>query len=528
MLKLIPVPNSVQYENGFFHLKKDNLNDNSILKSNIAKDIEQFANGFGVFSFWKNKENLTVSLNEEFENLGEEGYRLKIDENGILIEAYKDNGVFYAVQTLKQIIVQCGEKLPFVSIEDKPRFEFRGFMLDVGRYFYTVDEVKHFLDLMAIHKLNKFHFHLTEDQGWRVEIKKYPLLTEKGSKRSHTNFGCVPRSGYYTQEQIREIVEYAHSKYIKVIPEFDIPGHTVSAIACYPELCCFDRKLEVATHWGVKHDILCAGKESTYKFVYDVLDELAELFPDGEIHLGGDEAVKMRWNICPHCQAEIKKQDLKDSEELQQFFMTKVNAYLNKKGIKTIMWNWDDIKPTKHLDPSITWNLCASTEESLSCIRGEMAAGRDLIVNTTFPYYLDFPYGWVNLKFAYEFNPVKGITEEEMKHIRGVEAPLWTEYVSTVKKAHYMAFPRLGAICENAWSRPEQKDWQWFCDRMDMYYSLLKVYGVEPATIKQAMPSKFVGAFSSLWFNRRMLHWQGVHNLIDDALVKMKYKNTSK
>lgn len=522
MLKLIPMPDKIIYTDGFFTVRT--VSKKVDLPNFAEREIKDF------FTLLNRKDaeyflrSLSIEIKNEVSYLGSEGYILTIGSENITIEAYRENGAFYALQTLKQIIFQCGEMIPSLTIEDSPRFGYRGFMLDAGRYFYTVNEVKKFLDLMALHKLNTFHFHLTEDQGWRIEIKKYPLLTEKGSRRSHTNFGFIPRGGYYTQNEIKEIVSYAHSKFIRVIPEFDIPGHTVSAIACYPYLSCFDRKLEVATHWGVKHDILCAGKESTYKFVFDILDEISELFTDGEIHIGGDEAYKMRWNICPRCQAEIKKQGLKDSEELQQFFMSKVNSYLKEKGIKTIMWNWDDIEPTKWLDPSISWNLCSISEEKLPVIKSEMNAGRDMIITSSFPYYLDLPYGWINLKFAYEFDPVKGFSKEDLKHIRGVEAPLWTEYVPNMKTAYLRAFPRLGAICETAWSSSTNKNWKRFLSEMDFYYSYLELHGVKPASIKKSMPSKIRAAASSAWFNRRQLHWQGLHNLIDDAVVKRKVK----
>ena len=295
MIKLIPEPTKIIYGEGFFTAEKKA--EKADAPEFILNELDEFFYSSKTEQTLEIISSIQVNLGKEYSYLGDEGYCLTINKSAIIIEALKENGAFYAVQTLKQILFQCGEKIPVMTIEDFPRFSYRGFMLDVGRYFYTVEEVKKFLDLMALHKLNTFHFHLTEDQGWRIEIKKYPLLTQKGSRRSHTNFGFIPRSGFYTQEQIKEIVSYAHSKFIRVIPEFDIPGHTVSAIACYPYLSCFDRKLKVATHWGVKHDILCAGKESTYKFVFDVLDEIAELFPDGEIHIGGDEAYKMRWNI---------------------------------------------------------------------------------------------------------------------------------------------------------------------------------------------------------------------------------------
>lgn len=528
MFKLIPLPKSVQYFDGkFFSFVKES-GEKPNLPESILLELEQFAKLSGCFKFWENEKNFSVDLNGSDEEYGKEGSKINIDENGIRITAACEQGAFYACQTVKQIVLQYPENIPFAVIEDSPVFDYRAFMLDVGRYFYTVNEVKHFIDLMALHKLNVFHFHLTEDQGWRIEIKKYPLLTQKGSKRSHTNFGCIPRSGFYTQEEIKEIVRYAHSKHIKVVPEFDIPGHTVSAIACYPYLSCFDRKLSVATHWGVKHDILCAGKESTYRFVYDVLDEIAGLFPDGIIHIGGDEAFKMRWNICPNCQAEIEKNGLKDSEELQQLFMTKVNAYLQKKGIKTVMWNWDDIEPTKWLDPSIAWNLCGVSKEKLPVIRQEMKAGRNMILTSSFPYYLDFPFGWVDLKFAYEYNPIELFDEKDLESVWGIEAPLWTEYVPNMKKAHYMTFPRLAAVAENAWCKQEQKNWNDFLSRMDDYYKILALYDVKPASLSRALPSKLEGKATSLWFNRRVFHWQGLHNLIDDALVGAKAKKMKK
>lgn len=236
MFKLIPLPKSVQYFDGkFFSFVKESVEKPNLPES-ILLELEQFAKLSGCFKFWENEKNFSVDLNGSDEEYGKEGSKINIDENGIRITAACEQGAFYACQTVKQIVLQYPENIPFAVIEDSPVFDYRAFMLDVGRYFYTVNEVKHFIDLMALHKLNVFHFHLTEDQGWRIEIKKYPLLTQKGSKRSHTNFGCIPRSGFYTQEEIKEIVRYAHSKHIKVVPEFDIPGHTVSAIACYQYL----------------------------------------------------------------------------------------------------------------------------------------------------------------------------------------------------------------------------------------------------------------------------------------------------
>lgn len=274
-----------------------------------------------------------------------------------------------------------------------------------------------------MHKLNVFHWHLTEDQGWRIEIKKYPLLTEIGSKRSHTNFGCKPHKGFYSQKEIKEVIDYCHKRYIKVIPEFDIPGHMVSAIAAYPYLSCFDRKLKVATHWGVKHDIICAGKESTYQFVYDVIDEITELFTDGYFHMGGDEAVKTRWKICPHCQQTIKDSGLSNEEELQQFFMSKINRYLKKKNITSMMWNWDAVNHAKYLDKDIVWQFCGTANANITA--EEINSGRKIVNASAFPYYLDFPYGWNSLRQTYEYNPIiEGVLKVNESNIIGVEAPL--------------------------------------------------------------------------------------------------------
>lgn len=486
------------------------------------EEFTRFCAGIGVPVSQGEQGNLLFTQDVEQPS---EGYRLTVGEK---IEVFYsgESGALYALQTLKQMLLQRQDKsLPKMEIIDFPRYSYRGFMLDVGRYFYPVSDIKKFLNRMALHKLNVFHFHLTEDQGWRIEIKKYPLLTQKGSRRSHTNFGVKPHNGFYTQAEIREIVAYAHALCIRVIPEFDVPGHTMSAIACYPELSCFNRKMKVKTHWGVKHDILCAGKESTYRFVFDVLDELMELFPDKVIHLGGDEAVKMRWNICPHCQKAIAENHLQDSEALQQFFMSKVNAYLEKHGYTSMMWNWDSIQPTEHLDPAIAWNLCGVDEAHQASTMQELEKGRKMVNTSSYPYYLDFPYGWVDLKMIADFDP-----EEKLHHANmiGVEAPLWTEYVPDMKKADYMTYPRLGPFSIAAWSPKNAGGYPKLEPKLADYYRLLDCYGIRYASLQQANPTTFRAKCSSIWFNRRQLHWEGLHNLIEDTYLQVKFGNKKK
>lgn len=519
MYNIVPQPNEIIISGGkaCFTLTPDT----TMSKAPYIDEFRDFVKRqFGIRIHRDNEiTDNAIVLRHTDEIADSEGYRLVCRDGSIYIYGKTDAGCFYGLQTLKQLLLQGMGKIPDMFIEDAPRYKYRAFMLDSGRYFWTVKEVKRFIDLIALHKMNVFHWHLTEDQGWRVEIKKYPLLTEKGSHRSHTNFGFKPESGFYTQADIREVVEYCHSRFIKVVPEFDIPGHSTAAIACYPQLSCFNRSLKVATHWGVKHDILCAGKEETYDFVFSVIDELCELFPDEYFHLGGDEAVKMRWKLCPDCQRLMREKSIPDEEHLQQYFMNLVAAYVQKKGRIPIIWGYDEVQGSIDYDPRIVWQMCGANLES-GVVAKELKNGRKMYNSSSYPYYLDLPYGWVNLQRAYEYEPNIG------ENIFGVEAPLWTEYVPNLKKADYCMFPRLGAIAEAAWSAAEDRSYERFAAGLPEYFDLLNAYHVHYATMKQAMPSPARKAAQSLWFNRRVLHWQGLHNLIDDAVLEAKVKKT--
>lgn len=517
MFNIVPQPNEIIITGGKTHFEL--TSDTTITPAGFADEFRDFVKKQFDIRIHRDAEAMenTIHLERTPEMEDEEAYRLVSRDTSIYIYARADNGLFYGLQTLKQLLLQGNGTIPDMYIEDKPLYKHRGFMLDSGRYFQTVKEVKRFIDLIALHKLNVFHWHLTEDQGWRIQIDSYPLLTQKGARRSHTNFGVRAEEGFYTKDQIRDIVDYCHKRFIQVIPEFDIPGHTVSAIACYPQLSCFHRNLKVATHWGVKHDVLCAGKESTYQFVFAVLDELMELFPDKYIHLGGDEVVKMRWKLCPDCQALMQKEGISSEEELQHLFMSRINTYVKSKGYTAIMWNYDGVTSTEKLDTDILWQVCGVNAET-HVVERELQAGRKMYNSSAFPYYLDFPYGWNNLRQVYEFSPDMG------ENMLGVEAPLWTEYVPSMKKAEYCTFPRLGAFAEIAWSAPEDRSYERFEAGLPEYYDLLNAYRVRYATMKQAMPSKLRGFLQSLWFNRRVLHWQGLHNLVDDAKVEAACK----
>ncbi len=448
----------------------------------------------------------------------DEGYTLKVSENLVEIYGKDEAGVFYGVQSFIQLLC-CGEmNLPELLIEDYPRFSYRGFMLDCGRYFFTVDAVKHFLQLMAIHKLNRFHWHLSEDQGFRFESERYPLLTEIGARRSHTNFNTIPHEGYYSKNDMIEIVKYAHDRHIKVIPEIEAPGHSVSMIAAYPFLSCFDRKLIVATHWGVKHDVLCVGKQSTYEFMYGILDELAEIFTDGVVHMGGDEVPTTRWKLCPHCQKLMKKEGMKTEHELHTYFLQKMSDYLKTKGIKMCMWN--DSVNEKMVDTDVVWELWNGSVDKKD-VADELNKGRKFIIAASEAYYLDLPYGLTSLKRSYEFkNEYDGVKSENKSNIIGIEGCLWTEFVPDMKTANYKMFPRFAAVSESAWTREENKDYDRLLNKISNYNNFLELYCVKGAKISRANPNVISKWASVLYWERRKLCWAGLHNLFDDKKVE--------
>lgn len=448
-----------------------------------------------------------------------EGYQLSVTPSNIVITASQPNGFFYAVQTLYQLLppaVYGSTKqksaewsIPAVEIEDAPRFAYRGLMLDVSRHFSELDYIYKFIDQLAIHKMNTFHWHLTDDQGWRIEIKKYPKLTEIGSKRKETlidyyytnwpqQFDGKEHGGYYTQEQIKAVVAYAASKYITVIPEIEMPGHALAAIASYPELSCTpDTTYDVTGTWGVFDEVYCPN-EKTFAFLEGVLDEVVELFPSSYIHIGGDECPKTAWKSCAHCQNLIKELGLKDDttpnvadgkkhtkeEKLQSYVITRMEKYLNGKGRNII--GWDEI-----LEGGLAPN---ATVMSWRGVEGGMAAakaGHNAIM-TPNPYvYLDHYQedpeiapvtigGYNTLKKTYSYNPVPDDADELVKkHIIGIQGNIWNEYIQNNDRRDYQTFPRAIAIAETGWTENRNKDWKNFCHRMVEEFERLDVMNVK-------------------------------------------------
>lgn len=423
-----------------------------------------------------------------FEN--PEQYELNIGKHGIVIKAAAAPGAFYALQSLKQLLPLAHEYngaellLPGVSISDRPLFSYRGTHLDVGRHFFSADSIKRFIDIMALHKMNTFHWHLTEDQGWRIEINKYPRLTEIGAFRPNTVIGrnsgafdTIPHGGYYTQDEIREIVRYAADRYITIIPEIDMPGHMLAALAAYPELGCRGKGYEVGRQWGVFEDVLCLGNEKSYLFVFEVLDEVMDLFPSKYIHIGGDECPKDEWKKCTHCQAQIHELGLKSDDhftaeqKFQSHFTLQVEKYLKKHGRALI--GWDEI-----LEGGISESATVMAWRSPEYGYQAALLGNQAILSPNTSCYFDYYQteeiegeplalgGCTTVEQVYNFCPLPNTLSDNVKsRILGVQANIWTEYIKTFQHVEYMLLPRLAALSEVAWSRVP-KDYPGFLSRL--------------------------------------------------------------
>ncbi|MBA4851110.1 family 20 glycosylhydrolase [Emticicia sp. BO119] len=457
-----------------------------------------------------NKTIVFAPLKEQVMNkmLGEEDYILKADAKGVILAGATGKGEFYALQSLLQLLPpqifssspQKGVKwaVPACTIFDRPRYGHRGSMLDVARHFFPVSFVKRYIDLLALHKMNRFHWHLTDDQGWRIEIKKYPKLTEIGSKRKesmkgHYNdwkFDGTPHGGFYTQEEIKDVIAYAQKKFITIIPEIEMPGHALAALASYPELGCTEKSLkggpyEVTGIWGVHDDVFCPT-ETTFRFLEDVLTEVVALFPSEYVHIGGDECPKTAWKQSKFCQDLMKKEGLKDEHELQSYFIKHFDKFLTSKGKKII--GWDEI-----LEGGISPN---ATIMSWRGVEGGIAAAQqnhDAIMTPTGFCYLDYYQsdpsteplaigGYLPLEKVYSYDPTpKALTPEQAKHILGIQANLWTEYIQTPDQVEYMAYPRACAIAETGWTSARLKNYDDFTARLKTHFERLKYLAVNYA-----------------------------------------------
>lgn len=485
-ISVVPYPQSVKIQAGVCNLAGAAVRADEALGEAACAYAATFAEDLAKAS---GKDGKAVIEFVPDANLAPEAYTLAVNAKGVTIAASGLNGVVYGVQTLKQLLPVCiytGEACPdadwnvkHMKIADAPRFAYRGMHLDPCRHFFDVNEVKRYIDIMEIHKLNTLHFHLTEDQGWRVEIKKYPKLTEIGSRRTQTiiahtkKYDGVPYGGYYTQDDIRELVAYAAAKGITIIPEVDLPGHMQAALAAYPELGCTGGPYKVWERWGISEDVLCIGNEKVFTFLEDVIDELCELFPSEYFHIGGDECPKVRWHNCPKCKAKMAELGIKSDENfsaedyLQSYVTKRMEDYLATKGRKMI--GWDEILQGE-ISPNATVMSWRGTAGGIKAAK----MGHDVVMTPNNHCYFDYCQsldrasepvsigGFISVDNVYNYEPCQDMTPEEAAHILGVQANMWTEYIATPEHLEYMLLPRMAALSEVQWCAADNKDWPRF------------------------------------------------------------------
>ena len=519
VIRIVPQPERIELQKGTFKAVGAAINCDASFDGRSRAAVQDFAARLSLASGKVSSFAVPVGIVSAAESgkikgfvfireasLGDEEYRIEIGQKAAKVYASAYNGVLYALATLKQMLPEAiygtvladdaDWYLPCAVISDKPRFAYRGMHLDCARHFFSVDAVKRYLDIMAVYKLNRFHWHLSDDQGWRIEILQYPELTLVGGYRSGTMVGRdfnsddgIRYGGYYTQDQIREVVSYADRLGITVVPEIDLPGHMLAALSAYPWLGCSGGPYEAWHKWGVADEVLCAGKETTYEFLENVLSEVAELFPGEYIHIGGDECPKTEWEKCPDCQAKIAELGLKadgkfSAEQYLQCYVTsRMQDFLATKGKKII--GWDEILEGQLAE--------GATVMSWRGIDGGIEAashGFDAIMTPTSHCYFDYMQsrdtehepvgigGFLPLEKVYGFEPMEGMPEGVEKHILGVQANLWTEYISTEEHLHYMLLPRLLALSEVQWCRPENKDYAGFLTKLSEHeFRVLETLG---------------------------------------------------
>ncbi|MCC8023503.1 MAG: beta-N-acetylhexosaminidase [Clostridiales bacterium] len=395
-----------------------------------------------------------------------ESYRLTITADAIELEAGTQQGLFYGKKTLEQMLHAHQRRLPCCTISDKPAFSHRGFMIDCARHFFPAADLKKMIEAAALFKFNVFHWHLTDDQGWRIQSEAFPALAEKGSVRRHSNFGKYKepdlQTGYYTREEIRDVVAFCAARHIRVIPEVDVPGHVSSVLAAYPALSCDGHPVQVQVRGGIYKDVLCPGKEEVYEFLEQLFDELMELFPGDTIHIGGDETPKSAWKACPDCQYRMKAEGLADGNALQGYFSNRLIAHLADKGRRAVLWNdalqGGNLRP----DAAIQFWMNHPEQTALHANRGGQVIASDF-----YHCYLDYPYGQTPLRKVYSYDPyLPGMTQTGRENVLGVEAPIWTEYVLTRDRLAYLGWPRLAAVAEVGWTDQEKRDYGSFEQRL--------------------------------------------------------------
>ena len=493
-LPLIPQPKEIQINKGHFLLNAKTfflVNDknnsevelfNAFLESKYQYTLEEQTNS--------KSPNNSISINvENTKDTISEKYELVVEPKQITIKAVGNAGVFYAFQTLMQLLPPnkyTEAKIPCVTINDEPKFTWRGMHLDVSRHFFSVDFVKKYIDYLAMYKMNTFHWHLTDDQGWRIEILKYPLLTQLGSIRFKSMVGHFSEhrfddkfyKGFYTQDEIRDVIAYALKRHVTIIPEIEMPGHSLAALAAYPQYSCTGGRFNVATQWGGFDDVLCPSKEETYQFVEEILDEIIALFPSKYIHIGGDECSKVRWKKCPNCRAFMLQEGMQDESELQSYFTRRIEQFLNFYGKKLI--GWDEILEGG-LAPNAAVMSWRGTEGGIAAAKEQHNVVMCPGSYCYFDHYQGDPKneplaigGYTTVEKVYSYNPIPiELTPEESKFILGAQGNVWTEYINTPQEVEYMAMPRMAALAEVVWGTSKPDDYPNFQTRLIKHFDLL-------------------------------------------------------
>jgi len=496
-LLLIPQPKSLKLETGNFVLtdKTTIQVDEDSFEANYLKEIIKQQVGLDLKinpNYSKNSIQLLLQIPDST-NFNKSRYGISISNDRIVIIAASNQAQFYGIQTLLQLISLDKKnevKIPSLTVTDEPKYAWRGMHLDCARHFFPKEFIKKYIDYLAMYKMNTFHWHLTDDQGWRIEIKKYPKLTEVGAWRngsmighySDQKFDDKRYGGFYTQDDIKEIVAYANQRHITIVPEIEMPGHAMAALAAYPEYSCTGGPFEVGKTWGVLDDVFCP-KDETFTFLENILTEVIDLFPSKYIHIGGDESPKVRWKVCPHCQKRIKDENLKDEHELQSYFIQRIEKFVNSKGRKII--GWDEILEGG-LAPNAAVMSWRGTEGGIAAAKQNHFVVMSPGSHCYFDHYQGEPKnepiafgGYTTLEKVYSFNPTpKELSSDEAKFILGAQANLWTEYIETPSHVEYMIFPRMLALSEVLWGTSKPEKYSDFQNRVIQHFDIFEAKGI--------------------------------------------------
>ena len=537
-LPLIPIPKQIEFKNDYFEFDKNTVifsQDINSFEALFLKENIKLKTGLDLkitSSYPKGKSIQLLIQIPDSTDFDKEKYELKISKNGVQLSSFSNQGLFYGIQTFLQSIPfekSDNVKIQCVSILDNPKYKWRGMHLDVCRHFFSIDFIKKYIDYIAMYKMNTFHWHLTDDQGWRIEIKKYPKLTKIGAWRDGSMIGhyneqrydTLRYGGFYTQEEIKEVVKYAQQRHVTIVPEIEMPGHALAALASYPEFSCTGGPFKVAKIWGVLDDVFCP-KDETFTFLENILSEVIDLFPSKYIHIGGDESPKVRWKCCPHCQSLIKKEGLKDEHELQSYFIQRIEKFVNSKGRKII--GWDEILEGG-LAPNAAVMSWRGTEGGIAAAKQKHFVVMTPGSHCYFDHYQGDPKnepiafgGYTPVEKVYYFNPTPNeLSKEEATYILGAQANVWTEYIETPEHVEYMIMPRMAALSEVLWGTANASDYKNFENRLINHFDFYEKSGINYSKAIYEVTTEVSSGKNGVEFNLKAVNPKGIRFTIDGS-----------